>query len=115
MYNKYGANHAMCCQGHVHDSKKEAQRCNELHLLMRAKQISNLEIQKKYELVPARKYTGMANERAVTYIADFVYMENGKLVVEDCKGYRTKEYIIKRKLFKDKYCYGNNDIVFVET
>ena len=37
-------------------------------------------------------------ERECSYIADFVYIKNGKIVVEDTKGVRTKEYIIKRKL-----------------
>ena len=42
-------------------------------------------------------------ERAVKYIADFVYIENGKTIVEDAKGFKTEKYIIKRKLFKYKY------------
>ena len=40
----------------------------------------------------------MLIERPVRYVADFVYLENGIEVVEDCKGVRTKEYVIKRKL-----------------
>lgn len=36
-------------------------------------------------------------ERGVYYIADFVYYRDGEYVVEDTKGVRTKEYIIKRK------------------
>ena len=45
-------------------------------------------------------------EKAVNYIADFVYVENGKTVVEDTKSEatRTKEYIIKRKLMR--YIHG---------
>ena len=41
---------------------------------------------------------GKLLERECAYIADFVYTENGKIVVEDTKGLRTKDYIIKRKL-----------------
>jgi hypothetical protein len=37
-------------------------------------------------------------ERACAYVADFVYTENGKKIVEDTKGFKTKDYIIKRKL-----------------
>lgn len=114
MYNKYGAKKAFCYYGHKHDSKKEAERCNELHILQSAHKISNLEIQKKYTLIPSRRYNRMKNERGVEYTADFVYIENGIMVVEDCKGYRTKEYIIKRKMFKDKYC-NNDDVIFIET
>lgn len=117
MYNKYGAKKSTCAQGHMHDSRKEAIRCNELHLLLRAKQITGLEVQKKFSLIPARQYPNMKNERSLDYVADFVYIDraSGKMIVEDCKGYKTKDYIIKRKLFKDKYCYKNGDIVFIET
>lgn len=114
MYNKYGASKTLCFKGHKHDSKKEAARCDELHLLLKAKIISNLEVQKKFVLIPPRKYNSMKNEQGINYIADFVYEENGILVVEDCKGYKTKEYIMKRKMFKDKYCTDEN-IVFIET
>ena len=43
---------------------------------------------------------GKIIEKAVTYIADFVYIDNatGKTIVEDCKGFHTKEYILKRKM-----------------
>ena len=115
MYNKYGNAKTICYNGHKHDSKKEAERCNELHLLLKAKRISDLEIQKKFVLIPPRKYNRMSNERGWDYIADFVYKENGILIVEDTKGYKTKDYIAKRKAFKDKYCFENDDILFIET
>lgn len=115
MYNKYGSTKTVCYQGHRHDSKKEAERCNELHFMERAGAISHLEVQKKFTLLPPRKYNKMPNERGLDYVADFVYFDSGIMVVEDCKGYKTPEYIMKRKIFKDKYCYGNDDIVFVET
>lgn len=115
MYNKYGNSKTICSKGHKHDSKKEAERCEELHLLERAKVITGLEVQKRFVLIPPRKYNKMPNERGLDYIADFVYIENGVMIVEDCKGYKTHEYVVKRKIFKDKYCYGNNDILFLET
>ena len=37
------------------------------------------------------------------YIADFQYTENGKTIIEDSKGFKTKEYLIKKKLFEFKY------------
>jgi hypothetical protein len=52
----------------------------------------------KFELIPSQRYDGKVIERPCHYIADFTYMENGNLVVEDTKGFRTKDYIIKRKL-----------------
>lgn len=62
--------------------------------------IENLRRQVKYELIPAQKINGRVVERAVTYTADFQYLKDGKLVVEDTKSEptRTKDYIIKRKL-----------------
>ena len=113
MRNKFRAVKSKCNQGHIHDSIKEAVRCGELHLLQDAKVIKDLEIQKKYELIPSRQYRGMPNERAVNYIADFVYIENNTITVEDTKGKPTPDYIIKRKLFKS--IYGKGNIIFKET
>lgn len=84
--------------GITFDSKKEANRYAELKLLERSGAIHNLQRQVRYELIPAQKKDGKTIERACHYIADFVYEENGKTVVEDVKGYRTKEYVLKRKL-----------------
>ncbi len=83
------------------DSKKEANRYLELCMLEKSGIIKNLERQKRFEIVP--KTDG---ERAVHYVADFVYEENGKLICEDVKSDATrcdKTYIIKRKLFKYLY------------
>lgn len=97
------------------DSKKEAQRYAELRLLEKAGKIADLQLQKVFELIPAQYETsaefytkgknkgerkkGKCIEKAVTYKADFTYVdENGYTVVEDTKGFKTKDYIIKRKL-----------------
>lgn len=81
-------------------SKKEARRAAELRVLQVQGQISNLREQVKYLLIPvARDADGKCIERACHYVADFVYDdERGNPVVEDCKGYRTDAYVIKRKL-----------------
>ena len=90
--------------GITYDSRKEAQRAQELRLMLKAGIISNLREQVPYELIPAQKNEyGKVIERAVIYKADFVYDEKGKTVVEDTKGVRTKEYIIKRKLMLYEY------------
>lgn len=88
--------------GITFDSQKEASRYCELNLLVRAGKISDLRRQVTFELVPKQ-----SDERAVKYIADFVYLDNGtgKTIIEDVKGYRTKEYIIKRKILKHRYPY----------
>ena len=80
------------------DSKKEMNRYCELRLLEKAKVISDLQLQVSFELIPKQK-----DERAITYKADFVYKENGILTVEDVKGIKTKDYILKRKMFKYFY------------
>lgn len=90
--------------GRTFDSRKEAQRYAELKMLQKAGEISGLECQKPYELIPTqRDATGKLLERKTTYIADFVYTRDGKTVVEDVKGFRTPEYKLKRKMMLYKY------------
>ena len=106
---KYGSNKVQV-DGITFDSKHEARRYQELLLLKRAGEISDLRLQVKYILIPAQrepdtigprggKKAGKLIEKEVAYYADFVYTDkDGNTIVEDAKGYRTKEYIIKRKL-----------------
>ena len=94
--------------GITFDSVKEYQRYCELSLLERAGTITDLQRQVKFVLLPAQyrqmfdrkahKWKTRCVEREVCYIADFVYQQDGKTVVEDTKGFRTTDYIIKRKL-----------------
>lgn len=92
--NKY-RNRKTEIDGIVFDSKREAQRYAELQLLQRAGKIRDLSMQVEFELIPKQD-----GERACKYKADFVYhmADTGKMMVEDVKGKRTREYIIKRKL-----------------
>lgn len=88
--------------GETFDSRKEFRRYQELKLLERAGKITGLQRQVKFVLIPAQ-YEGEGRhrkclERECAYLADFVYVEDGKTIVEDTKGMRTKDYIIKRKL-----------------
>lgn len=102
--NKYQAQKCVY-NGLQFDSHKELRRYLELRLLERSGQITGLQRQVKFELIPAQKdESGKCVERAVSYVADFVYQdENGKTIVEDTKGVRTKEYVIKRKLLLWRY------------
>lgn len=85
--------------GLTFDSQKEYRRYNELVLLERAGQIRKLERQVKFELIPSQRINGKVVERACHYIADFTYYDSeNNYIVEDTKGFRTKDYIIKRKL-----------------
>jgi len=107
--------------GRVFDSRKEAKRYQELKLLEAAGEISDLQMQVKFVLIPTQREfnareiykkgakkgsfkPGRIIEREVAYIADFVYyLPDNTRIVEDTKGVRTKEYIIKRKLMLYRY------------
>lgn len=105
---KYG-NKKTTVDGITFDSIKEAKRFKELSLMQHSGMIQDLQRQVKFVLIPAQREPdkvgarggirkGKLIERECSYIADFVYQENGKTVVEDTKGVKTKDYIIKRKL-----------------
>lgn len=84
--------------GITFDSVKEYRRHCELLLLEKAGAITDLKRQVKFELIPSQRIGGKVVERPCNYIADFVYQENGQTVVEDVKGVKTKDYILKRKM-----------------
>jgi hypothetical protein len=97
-------------------SKAEAARYGELRLLERAGQIQNLKTQVRFELLPAIRYLGAKRQTpALDYVADFTYEElvrvatnhgRGPLVlewlrvIEDCKGARTRVYLMKKHMMK---------------
>lgn len=81
------------------DSVKEMHRYAELKALEKGGVIWNLERQVPFSLIPAqRDEKGKVVEREVKYIADFMYCDKSGIHVEDVKGMKTKDYIIKRKL-----------------
>jgi len=85
-------------------SRKEAARYSELKLLEKGKAISDLRLQVKYELIPKLVINGKT-ERAISYVADFVYIDNvySNEVVEDVKGMQTDIFKIKYRLMKQIY------------
>lgn len=107
-------NKKICVDGIKFDSKKESCRYLQLKAMAQAGEITGLRRQVKFELIPTQRATstdvykagpqkglkkpGAVLERPVYYIADFTYFRDGKQVVEDVKGYRTKDYKIKKKL-----------------
>ena len=113
--NKYGAEKIKDpMTGYVFDSAKEHRRWCGLRLLERAGKISNLQRQVTFELIPTQREEstevykagpqkglpkpGAVIEKPCSYVADFVYQQDGQTVVEDTKGFKTDAYIIKRKL-----------------
>lgn len=84
------------------DSVKEKNRYIGLKQMEKLGVIQNLQRQVKYELQPSFKLNGKTI-RAITYIADFVYIQDDVEVIEDVKGMRTKEYLLKKKMFEYKY------------
>jgi hypothetical protein len=109
--NKYH-NKTAIVNGITFMSRKEGRRYQDLLLLERAGAIQDLQRQVKFVLIPAQceaferygkngqklKDGQRILERECSYVADFVYQMDGEMVVEDTKGVKTKDYIIKRKL-----------------
>lgn len=119
-YSKYRAK-KLVVDGIEFASRKEANRYSELKLLERAGKIKNLQLQVPYVLIPAQyeeviEYTPKTHkekkvkklvEKQVKYLADFSYLQDGEIVVEDVKGFRESGaynlFVIKRKLMLWKY------------
>ena len=93
-------NEPITIDGHRFPSKKEANRYRELLLLQRAGAISALCLQVPFELQPAFRHPQTGKTiRAIHYIADFTYFDtDGKMHIEDTKGFHTKEYELKKKM-----------------
>lgn len=87
---------------YVFDSIAESKRYKELVLLQRAGKITELQLQPKFLLQESFKKNGKTY-RKIEYIADFMYEENGKIIVEDVKGKETEVFKLKHKLFEKKY------------
>jgi len=83
------------------DSQREAKRYWELKILERAGEISELKLQVSFELAPSAIINGRKSPPR-KYVADFTYIENGKLVIEDAKGMLTEMYKFKRHLMKSQ-------------
>lgn len=112
MRSKYGNKKAKA-NGKVFDSRRERNRYYTLQVLEKAGEISDLKQQVPFELIPAiyetvevqlktkTKQVQKLVQRAAHYVADFVYKDkDGNIVVEDSKGYRTKEYELKKKMMR---------------
>lgn len=97
--------------GMVFDSKREYKRWQELKLMQRAGEITDLERQVPFRLLPTQKTPQGSTVREVQYIADFTYRDKrGMLIVEDAKGVRTRDYITKKKLMLFMHGYWIREV-----
>lgn len=111
MYRKFRNKKVTTDEG-VFDSKFEYDYWIILKERRKRGEISDLKRQVSFELIPRQsamvevqlktktKLKEVFYEHPVTYVADFVYWENGEQVIVDTKGFRTPDYIIKRKLMR---------------
>ena len=97
-------NKKIVIDGHKFDSQKEGNYYLKLKVLKDLGQIKDLELQKVYELQPSFKLNNKTY-RKITYKADFCYISvpDNKLHVVDVKGFKTKEYLLKKKMLAYKY------------
>jgi hypothetical protein len=99
--NKYG-NKSVEIDGIKFDSLAESRRYQDLRILEKNGNISQLRVHPIYTLQEAFTHNSI-RERAITYEGDFEYLSDGILVCEDVKGAQTETFKIKRKLFIKKY------------
>lgn len=103
-------NRKVAYKGLVFDSIKERNYYMYLESLLQAGEITDLELQVKFEIQPRFKAVNGHIIRPIIYLADFVYKDkDGKTVIVDVKGYKTDVYKLKKKLM----LYKGYDIVEV--
>ena len=95
--NKY-RNIKATLDGHTFDSMAEMHRYAELKMLEKAGYISDVKLQVPFVLQEGFRDRFGKRWQPIKYIADFVYFENGEMVIEDTKGFRTREYQLKKKM-----------------
>jgi hypothetical protein len=105
--SKFRAKKTPCLHGHNHDSRAEAKRCNDLHILERGDKIHGLQVWPFFAFVIDGEAPKMGNGHRLGVKLDFSYIEDGKLVAEDVKGRSklsdSRDWPIKRALFKHIY------------
>lgn len=110
--SKYRATKTTCNQGHGHPSKREAKRCDELHLLLRAGEIDALVYEPTYPLTLDGKPIKMGNGHAAKYRPDFTYSERGRVIAEDVKGFIVRDFPLRAAIFR--HCYPEIELRVVK-
>lgn len=111
--------------GMTFDSKTEASHYMKLKTRQENGEITNLQLQVEFEIIPKlvvdelkvlktkTKLVHKVLERAAHYTADFVYEENGKIIIEEVKSRGTmlaRDYPLRRKLIRKKIVEMNNSL-----
>ena len=99
---KYG-NAPVEIEGKRFDSKREAMRYLVLADMERRGEIRKLELQPRFPVE-------IEGSKVCTYVADFQYLKDGELVVEDVKGMRTQVYKLKKKMIEAVYPFEITEI-----
>ena len=101
--SKYNAE-PVVWDGERFDSKAEAARYVELLGKSLTGEIA-LPIQRQVTYVLQEGFRANTGERvrAITWTADFVYSEHGRLIAEDVKGTMTQQGRLRHKLFQARY------------
>ena len=103
MYNKYNAKKSEY-EGIVFDSRKEMTKYIELRAWQRAGHVTMIELQPEFELQPGYIGPDGKKVRPIIYRADFlVTYAGGRQVVIDTKGFKTKDFLLKKKILLYKY------------
>ena len=110
--SKYRARKTPCAHGHVHASAREAKRCGELHLLLRAGEIGALVVEPTFILELDGEPIRMGSGHKAKYRPDFTYEERGRVVAEDVKGFIVRDFPLRAALFR--HCYPNIELRIVK-
>jgi hypothetical protein len=110
--NKYRARRTTCNHGHNHASGREAKRCGELHLLLRAGVLTALVVEPTFELHLGGEAIIMGNGHKAKYRPDFTYQENGQTIAEDVKGFIVRDFPLRAAIFR--HCYPDIELRVVK-
>lgn len=100
--NKYGARKTMMC-GRTFDSKREAEYYLELLDLKRRGIVTDIRLQPSYTLLEGFTDATGKKQRPIKYTPDFlVRYADGHTEVVEVKGMKTRDYMLRKKLFLHK-------------
>ena len=103
MANKYGAK-KIEIDGHVFPSKRDAEYYLTYKDMLKNGEILGLELQPCFTLIPPFTNWEGKKIRPCHYPADFkLTYPDGRQKIVEVKGFRTRDYVLRRKIFEYKY------------